>query len=359
MSRDAARVVIYDPSMAEAFERFARAVWPRSGGIARGAHPPPVREDAPTFLFLKGNDVIGHLATIPVRLDSPGGGGSAHWIVGFMVLPEHRNGLVGPLLIKEASRTLDCALSLFVEPPVLRILTGMKWTHCGIVPQYLRVLQPLEVGRNLQLGRFEGRGPLARTGVGWGLAICQAALLGVSRLKRPGGGTGEVREEQGLDGAYDELWRSVRGRFGTCVARDREYLQRRYGARPERYRILGCRRGGRLLGYCVLKTKRFSGDARMGDIKLGTIVDCLFDPDSTAAPASLFATAVQAFRHDGMHAVLCTASHASVARALRSTGFFAIPGNLHFALYTRRPMREVPIEGWHLMRGDSDADQNF
>lgn len=358
MSRDIARVAIYDPSMAEALERFARVAWPRPGRAESRAEPPP-RTRAPTFVFLKGDDVIGHLATIPVQLDSPGGGIAAHWIVGFMVLPEHRNGLVGPLLIREASRVLDCALSLFVEPPVLRILTGMKWAHRGIVPQYLRVLRAADVSRNLQLRRFEGRGPAARMVAGWGLAIGQAALLVMSRFRRPGGSAGEVREEQGFDDAYDQLWRSVRGRFGACVARDREYLQRRYGTKPGRYRILGCRRDNRLLGYCVLKSKHFSGDSRMGDMKLGTIVDCLFDPDSPAAPPSLLAGAVQAFRRDGMHAVLCTASHAAVVRALRANGFLSIPGNLHFALHARQPVRDVPLEAWHLMRGDSDADQNF
>ena len=143
--------------MAEAFDRFSRVAWPSSGRAETGGTKPPAGgRDAPTFVFVKGNDIIGHVTTIPVHLASHAGAVAAHWIVGFMVLPEHRNGLVGPMLIKEASRVLDCALSIFVEPPVLRILTGMKWAHRGVLPQYVRVLNARAVSSNLQPAGFKG-----------------------------------------------------------------------------------------------------------------------------------------------------------------------------------------------------------
>jgi hypothetical protein len=362
VSREAVRVAIYDPSLAEAFGRFRRAVWPGSGhGEGSAAAEPSPRTDAPPFVFVKGNDIVGHLATIPVQLTTTAGTVAAHWIVGFMVLPEHRNGLVGPLLIREASRVLDCALSLFVEPPVLRILKGMKWTHRGVLPQYLRVLDARAVSRNLRLGAFKGLGSTARIFGSWGLALGQAVWLGLGRLRRSRSELAEVREEQGFDDSYDELWQSVRDRFGACLARDREHLRRRYGGRPERYRVLGCRRENRLLGYCILTSKQFSEDPRMGSMKLGTIVDCLFDPDSPAALQSLLERAVRLLGQDGMHAVLCTASHAAVTGLLRANGFLAIPGNLNFALHncTSVPVGDIPLDAWHLMRGDSDADQNF
>jgi hypothetical protein len=348
--------------MAEAFGRFCRAAWPSSGrsDTSRAEQPGP-RQDAPTFVFVKGSDIVGHVTTIPVQLASTAGTAAAYWIVGFMVLPEHRNGLVGPLLIKEVGRVLDCALSIFVEPPVLRILTGMKWAHRGVLPQYLRVLNARAVSRNLRLAGFRGLGLPARTLAGWGLALGQAAWLGLSWFGRPGNAPVAIREEQGFDGSYDELWQAVRGRFGACVARDRKYLQWRFGGKPERYRVLGCRRENRLLGYCIVKTRQFSDDSRMGDMKVGTIVDCLFDPASPAVLQTLLAGALRLFKQDNVDAVLCTASHAAVRRLLRANGFFAIPGNLNFALHNRTPLpiQDVPLDSWHLMRGDSDADQNF
>jgi len=362
VSREAVRVAVYDASMAEAFERFRRSAWPGSGGREPGASSrAPSAAGAPVFVFVKGSDIIGHLATIPVQIASSGATVAAHWIVGFMVLAEHRNGLVGPLLVREATRTLDCALSLFVEPPVQRILTGMKWSHRGVLSEHLRVLDARAVARNVRLGALQGLGAPARSLAGAGLALLQGARSLQARLARAKGALGAVREEQGFDAGFDALWHSVRDRFGACVSRDGESLRRRYGGRPERYRLLACREGQRLLGYCIVTVKQFSGDPRMGDLKLGTIVDCLFDPASPAVMQSLLAGALGLLRREGAQAALCTASHDAVTRLLRANGFLAIPGNLNFALHDRTPspLLDIPLESWHLMRGDSDADQNF
>jgi hypothetical protein len=378
VSREVVKVALYDRSMAEAFDRFCRAVWPNAGrSNTGGAGQPDPRRDAPTLVFVKGDDILGHVTTIPVQVASTAGTVSAHWIVGFMVLPEHRNGLVGPLLIKEVNRILDCALSLFAEPPVLRILTGLKWVHRGILPQYLRVLNARAVSRNLQLTGFRGLSlhagdpsgstrvgfmePLARSLGGWGIALGQAMWLGLTRLGRPGHTPMQVREERDFDDSYDDLWQAVGGRFGACLARDRTYLQGRFGANPQRYRLLGCRQQDRLLGYCIVKTRQFSADSRMGNMKVGTIVDCLFDPVAPAALQALLAAAVKLCAREKVDAVLCTASHAAVRRLLRANGFFSIPGNLNFALHNRTPLpiQDIPLDSWHLMRGDSDADQNF
>ena len=385
-SREVAGVALYDRSMEEAFGRFCRVIWPgsrgrasdpaaESDGSARGRGGP--RENPPTFVFVKGGDIVGHVTTIPVQLSAFDRTVAAHWIVGFMVLPEHRNGLVGPLLIKEVNRSLDCALSLHVERPVLRILTGLKWVHAGVLPQYLRVLDARGVARNLQLSGLKsvalrsgetaavqppGFGESsARMLGGWVLAAAQAVWTGVTRLARPRALPAEVRDEREFDDAYDALWEAVRGRIGACLVRDRTYLQARYGAFPDRYRVLACRRQNRLLGYSIVKTRQFSGDLRMGDMKVGTIVDCLFDPDAPAVPQALLDAALKMCAREGMHAVLCTASHAALRRLLRANGFLAIPGNLNVAYHNRTnlPLQNVPLEAWHLMRGDSDADQNF
>jgi len=386
MSREVAKVSRYDRSMAEAFERFRQVIWPsshtRASSPAERADEGRQRQadstqDSPTFVFVKGEDIVGHVTTLPVQLSSYAKTVEAHWIVGFMVLSEYRNGLVGPLLIKEVNRSLDCALSVFVEPPVLRILRGLKWTYQGVVPQYLRILDAPGVSRNLQLSGLKAltirtgeTSPalplrwiesLLRTLGGWILAVGQALWVGLTIVARPRSLPVEVRVEQGFDDSHNQLWQAVGGRFGACIVRDQRYLQRRFGGNTDRYRVLGCRQENRLLGYCIVKTKQFSNDLRMGNMKVGTIVDCLFDPDAPAALQTLLDCVVKVWAREGVHVVLCTASHAAVRRLLRANGFLAIPGNLNFAYHNRTnvPLQDIPLEAWHLMRGDSDADQNF
>lgn len=386
MSREVAKVFRYDRSMAEAFERFRQVIWPSSRTRASSPAERPDEgrqsqadsaQDSPTFVFVKGEDIVGHVTTIPVQLSSYAKTVAAHWIVGFMVLPEHRNGLVGPLLIKEVNRSLDCALSMFVEPPVLRILTGLKWTYQGVLPQYVRILDAPGVSRNIQVSGLKALTvrtgepspapplrwveSLLRTLGGWILAAGQAVSVGLAIVARPRSLPVEVRAEQGFDDSYNQLWQAVAGRFGACIVRDQAYLQRRFGRNPDRYRVHACRQENRLLGFCIVKIKQFSKDSRMGDMKVGTIVDCLFDPDAPAAFQALLAYAMKMCEREGVHVVLCTASHAAVKRLLRANGFLAIPGNLNVAYHNRTDvsLQDIPLDAWHLMRGDSDADQNF
>ena len=263
MSRELAKVALYDQSMNAAFDRFCRVTWPNSRNRASSEAVPlgagqegqtGSTREPPTFVFLKGEDIVGHVTTIPVQLTYCAKTVAAHWIVGFMVLPEHRNSLVGPLLIKEVNRSLDCALSLFVETPVLRILTGLNWAHRGILPQYLRVLNARGVSHNLQLSGIKALAlhtgdttvavpfgfveSFMRILGGWGLAVGQAIWVSLTFVTRPRAVPVEVREEQGFDDSYNKLWQAVSGRFGACLARVRGYLQGRFGGYPDRYRVL-------------------------------------------------------------------------------------------------------------------------
>jgi Acetyltransferase (GNAT) domain len=376
-----ARVCLYDAHLAETFKEFCGTVWP--GSSLEGDREPDLSSagagheggNAPTFLFLKNEKAIGHVATLPIRLSMQGRTVPAHWIVGFMVLPEYRNGLVGPLLIKEVNRVLDVALSLHVEDSVLRILTGLKWVHKGVLPQYLLVLNAGEVTNNLiplVKKRLESssRGVFVRALVDNGIVRWLAAeCLGLTQqlwslfasVGKPYESRQEIVEERGFDESYSALWQSVSSRFHAAIVRDQEALQLRYGHKMERYRLLAYRRQGKLLGYCILRIKQFSKDRRMNDMKVGTIVDCLYDPDSPAVLQALVTDVMARFRQAGVHAVFCTASLQALRRLLLMNGFFKIPGNLNFAYHARLAQvhADIPLDAWHLMRGDSDADQNF
>ncbi len=96
-------------------------------------------------------------------------------------------------------------------------------------------------------------------------------------------------------------------------------------------------------------------------MKLGTIVDCLYDSREPFVLHGLVAHVAQWARQEGVDALLCTASLKSFRQGLLRDGFFRIPGNLNFAYHSRSPseLEKISLDAWHLMRGDSDADQNF
>jgi len=125
--------------------------------------------------------------------------------------------------------------------------------------------------------------------------------------------------------------------------------------------LLACRRNERLVGYCILKIKTFINDPRMGNACVGTIVDCLFDPDDYSGLQSLFFEAKKIFKKEKVDAILCTASYRSLQGFLLRNGFIKFPGNLNFAIHGSSPelSKDLELSEWHLMRGDSDADENF
>lgn len=381
--KEEARVALYEDHLASALDEFCQIAWPQarpSASVSALSNAEVSRERVarpPMFLFLKGEKVVGHVSTIPVRLWMGYDIRSAHWLVGFMVLPDFRNGLVGPLLIKETNRRLDVALSLHVESTVRRIMTGLKWVHKGVIPQYLKVLNAAAVTRNIQISgvdalgareggvkgliRFGLQSSVIRGVTGWGLALVQGAWTAAMALRRPTPVPHQVVEEAGFDESYTELWQRVSPHIMAAIVRDQAYLKARYGPKMKRYRLLACRNGQQLLGYCIIKTKAFADDARMGNLKVGTIVDGLYDPTIPSTWQALLDAALLQLRQEGSDVVLCTTSLMSLRNVLIANGFARIPGNLNFTYHSRAEasIANVSFDSWHLMRGDSDADQSF
>jgi hypothetical protein len=324
----------------------------------------------PRVLFMKGREVIGHVATNPVRLAVAGRLYDASWAVGLVVVPEHRNGPVAPLLVKKLNEAVAIGLTLHVEDAALRVFKGVGWRHLGVLPQYSRVLNasafvrtfaqrggPFLTGRKARLWAVLSRmpGPVAAL-VGAGFATLAAA--GALRRRRAGGLT--VTEERGFDPSYGELAERVKGKLGVWVLRDEPYLVARYGRRMGSYRLLACRRGGHLLGYGIVKIKQFDDDPRMGDIRMGTLVDCVFDPDEPAVLDALLRSTVALCRREAIDVVFCTASLRALGQRLRRHGFVPMAGTLNAGVHDRTGALadDPPLDSWHLMRGDSDADAN-
>lgn len=360
---------MFEPELAEACDRFVRRVWPKGDGQTDQRDPGDTTLP-PRVLFLKGDEVIGHVATTPVRLSVRGRLLDAWWAVGLMVLPEHRNGPVGPLLVKKLNETVDIGLTLHVEEAALRVFKGVGWRHLGTIAQYVRVLDarrfvqtlaprgqqllPLRLARLWPVVRGVSRPAAVMIGVAFGVLAVAGAL------RRGRGAGASVTEEHGFDSGYTGLADRVRGKLGVWVYRDESYLAARYGRRMAAYRLLACRRHGRLLGYCIVKIRQFQDDPRMGDLRMGTLVDCVFDPDEPEVLDSLLQASVALCRRERADVVFCTASLGALGRRLQRHAFVAMPGTLHAAFHDRTATlgEDLPLESWHLMRGDSDADAN-
>ena len=372
MSQSSYAVTVLHPGLEPAFSEFVEKVWPTSGG--KSLRRPSDSGTAPVFLFLKDQEVVGHIGTLPVQIWTGSQVRDSHWVVGFMVLPEHRNSLVGPLLLKKANEVLSLALTLHVEAHVLRIFLGLGWKHVGVIPQFVFPLNGYQLFAELKAIQLSDLATKGRV-----LADC-IRFLGSLRMTRAIGGSlawacvklwglfaqnatrhSGVVQEAVFDESYDALWERVHKKFKAMVVRDRRYLDARFGSNIKDHTLLTFREKGQLLGYCIVKMKQFVNDPRMGNLRIATILDCLFDPDDHVTLAKLVQTTVAIAQEQGAHAVVCTASHSAVQACLRNNRFFALPGTLHLAYFDRASVipADIPTHSWHMTRGDSDAAANF
>jgi hypothetical protein len=386
MAKDMYSVSLYHNGLASSLQRFTEYVWPskshtRKGSVEEPSGISPERRNesdrSPTFLFTKNEEVIGHIGTLPVSIRNGNCQFLAHWIVGFMVLPAFRNGLAGPCLIKKVNETLDFAMTLHVEETVKRIVTGLGWTHLGVIPQYVHVLNGRRLINQVQMRHLSfltnhqsvwskallhlSMQPYIHILIGlacWMVTNAWLLAMAVTRFRTR---KATVVEEDHFDDSYDQLWQRIRGFFDATVVRDRTYLETKYGRRVSPLRLLACRYNGELQGFFMLKVKQFENDPRMGNAKVGTIVDCLFDPRNGRPLQSMVAGAIDVFKAEGVDVIFCTASHRLLRMVLRRNAFFEVPGTLNFAYYNPKRLlqHDIPLDAWHIMRGDSDAAANF
>jgi len=278
VSTGRADVVRVEDRHAPAVAAFMREVWgedvpPEKLRMARAAaaaaNPIAPGEEPPSFIFLAGERVLGHLGTIPVRLWCRGADEPAHWLKGLMVVPSHRNGPVGFYLLREATRQLGCAMALVVELAARRLFVAHGFTDLGAIPNYLRILEPGKVLRQLDLeaiglsGLPHGLAWALRTAQRPGMAAPAGAVLdGAFRLWAAGAG---IRSHRGIiqkperipGGDLDPLWRRVRAGIGAGVARERAYIEGRYGRREaSKYHFVTVGESGGLGGFGVIRAPR-------------------------------------------------------------------------------------------------------
>jgi GNAT superfamily N-acetyltransferase len=380
VSRARSRVVRVGDEHLPALAGFVRAVWDPAASVeglraARAAdaaaNPVAPGEPVPTFLFLRDDQAIGHLTTIPARVAAGGRVWPAYWLKGFWVLPEHRNGPVGFLLVKEAMRHLGCALATAVEEAPRRVFCALGFRDLGALGEYVRPLEPRRMLEHLDpeaLGlaaRPALRRALALAQRPWGAAAGGAVLRAALGLWAAAAGRGG-RQRGGPAAALDEpacdaLWRRASAELAASPVRDAAYLRTRYAAQlGDRFELVTAGTDGELSGLALLRRPRAQGDPRLRGLRVALLSDAVFPPSRPAAGRALLRAAEEAARACGADALLCSASHPALRACLLRRAYAPVPGRLHFLARAPEDV-ELPddLAAWWITRADGNADEVF
>ncbi len=270
---------------------------------------------------------------------------------------------VGSLLLKDAMNRAPLLYCLGMggyDRPLPKMLVRLGWSHC-LVPFYFSVVNPYRFLRQMQTLRDSpGRRLLANlgaiTGTGW---AATKAFQGLKRLRSPRIAAFKVQEVEEFSDWVDPLWKQAKTNYMLTAVRDSKTLQTLYPASDKHFTRLRISRNGKDIGWAVVGERR--QDAKYGDMRVGSIVDCWASPDD-ALPVVQAAAA--ALRQRGMDLIVSNQSHALWCRALEHSGFMKAPSNFIFAASKKLAALLEPFEEsksrMHFTRADGDGlPRNF
>ncbi|HVX67315.1 MAG TPA: hypothetical protein VHA11_11965 [Bryobacteraceae bacterium] len=240
------------------------------------------------------------------------------------------------------------------ENALPRLLRAMGWSIYA-VPFYFRVTHPGRMLRELPRLRASRAGRLAAAAA----RLSGAAWLGIGAAqalrRRPVRGV-TAEPVRAFDAWADALWERSHYRYRMLAARDSGALNALYPRADERFHRLCVSREGAVAGWALVLDTAMRDNRHFGNLRVGTIADCLALPED--APAVVGAAA-RWLEQRGVDLIVSNQAHAAWRRALERAGFLRGPSNFLFAA-SRDLARlldpfETAVTEIHINRGDGDG----
>ncbi len=273
-------------------------------------------------------------------------------------------GLTGVQLLMNALKRQPLLFSLGIgghEEALAQMLKRLGWTIVA-VPFFFKVHHPVKFFRNIA---FLRRSKLKRT-LSDALAFSGAGWMGVKLghlLLRKGRSSRELLRAENTEdfSAWtDELWNACKHQYALCAVRDRETLNILYPPAKKRFIRLKIFRGEKMIGWVVLLNTQMSNSGHFGNMKIGSIVDCLALREDAG---DVMRMAVRHLESAGADMIVSNQLDAAWGRALKECGFLSGPSNYLFAASKKLIELLQPFEAnqktIHMTRGDGDGPINL
>ena len=240
--------------------------------------------------------------------------------------------------------------------PLPRLLKAAGWSLIDIpflyrvhrAGRFLRELQPLRASFPKRvaadLARWSGLGAIA-------IGFKQR-----SRMKP----RATLRMEKGWGDWADELWLRAREQCSFAVDRDRKNLEWMYPPSDPRSRIFLIEQGGDPVGWGVCLDTQMKNNRYFGNMRVGSILDCVALPGSEAETAALVDGQIRSL---GCDLALVNHSHTDWVEAFEVAGFSRGPSN--YLLGMAKPLADAVRSSaggedrMHITRGDGDGRVNL
>ncbi len=231
------------------------------------------------------------------------------------------------------------------DQPLPQMLKRLGW-GMSAVPFHFKVVHPAKFLHHIRALRTS---PLRRaaldtaafTGAGW----LGMKALGLAR-RLP---SAPFTLEPAFAPWADEVWERSRPAYTLLAQRDAATLDQLYP--PSDPRFLRVRASD---GWAVLLDTQMHNHKQFGDMRVGTIVDCLAPPESAT---DIVRAAAGLLEQRGVDLIVSNQLHAAWSRALLASGFRAGPSNYLLALSPAfaQAAQGANHDEFHVNRGDGDG----
>jgi hypothetical protein len=236
------------------------------------------------------------------------------------------------------------------EDAMVQMLKKIGW-RMHDTPLCIRVLKPRRFlrlnrylrttpGRRLALDAlaFSGAGPIGLHALHTGLRLYGRKRFAAARV--------EVVPEFG-DWA-DDVWRRCRDGYAALAVRDSEVMNTLVPAQgwPPGHRLRIRDRNGDDVGWAVALDTPMQNDVRFGDLRVGSIIDCLAPPEQAGG---VVAAATRWLAARGVDLVVSNQVHPAWVQGFRDNGYVVLPRR---RLFTASPELQKAFEPFEqTMRG--------
>ncbi len=316
----------------------------------------------PVWIALAGDRVVGQIAVQRCGLTAEGKSYAAGWIVDVMILPEFRRLGLGHRLYQAAAESGLALITLTMATATRRMADRLGAISLPAMQQWSRVDAPngcdvsrYIVARTAYRPRWKAAAHLFdRLGAPLAVASATRAYADLRDRFSPQdpGAEYSFQPVERFEANIDAIWASVQSRFAG-VPRTERHLNWRFVDCPQlRYERLQVARGGRLVGYLVLR------DCEEVELRHGILVDALALDDDEDVWRALIAHASRFFQKR-VAVVEAAFSTPAAIRALRRGGFFPTKSHRPTIVCIDRSAREqlASANAWFFNRGDHDWDQ--
>lgn len=315
-------------------------------------------DNVPTWIATSsnGNEVVGQLAAIPMKLKVGEDELRAIWVINLIVLPEYRGHKLGERLFQFARETYcRTMIALGYNERSGAILRRLKWVDMGSMNRYHKLLFPGDAMK--EIAQFAPARRIAN--LLYAPFRPRLTKLSLSLPSSPSALAtgGALREVTHFDSSFDELWRDAAVQWRCAVVRSSRFLEWQFMKQPgKKFEVLGYYEKDRLLGYVVLFFRKAGHN---GVSHKAAISDfCYSAENSQRVIGSLLKGALRCALERRAGALVTDVLNHQVERELRQFGFWRIKASPSFMVGVNDGTHQDLMHersNWFLTRGDSDV----